>query len=95
MSNPIDDTARHKSYYRQFRQSHLQHLRAVRDSEIAVGAGLLPNKKASRFSWEMERYSYLKATIGSTLVARRAGMRQAASATRTSSALTTTIVMGS
>ena len=42
-----------------------------------------------------ESYSYLKATIGSTFVARLAGIKQAASATNTSNALTTTIVIGS
>ena len=40
-------------------------------------------------------YSYLKATIGSTFVARRAGIKQAASATKTNNALTITMVMGS
>src|SRR5207249_9473642 len=37
-------------------------------------------------------YSYLSATMGSTFVARRAGMKQAAIATMTSSAPTATIV---
>src|SRR5947207_9138521 len=40
-------------------------------------------------------YSYLSATMGSTFVARRAGMKQAAIATMTSSAPTATIVTGS
>ena len=43
-------------------------------SEVPPGLLMMADKKSRRLTWATDGYSQRKATMGSTLVARRAGM---------------------
>lgn len=94
-TEPLDDLAQARGLVKVLvRESRVNSgLYIEQQQDVVHTGGAAPVDKAHRA--ERMRYSYLSATIGSIFVARRAGTRQAASATPTSSSTTSANTSGS